>query len=60
MIEIPRFQVVDIDMKGTTSVGIKDHQDDSIVVLVSMFNEKESNTSLAEDIIICIENKLEQ
>ena len=60
MIQIPRFEVTDIDNRGTHKVGIKDHSSDKTVVLLNMFEKKEDNISLAEDIISVIETHLQE
>ncbi len=57
-IQINRFEVVDIDNRSGNKVGIKDHATDKTVVLLNMFEKKEDNVSLAEDIISVIENHL--
>ena len=58
MIQILRFEIVDIDNRSTNKVGIKDHLSDKTVVLLNMFEKKEDNISLAEDIISVIENHI--
>ena len=58
--KINRFQVIDIDNRGTEKVGIKDHLIDKSVVLLNVFEKKEDNISLAEDIISVIETHLQE
>ena len=57
-IQINRFEVVDIDNRSGNKVGIKDHLTDKTVVLLNMFEKREDNVSLGEDIISVIENHL--
>ena len=59
-IKINRLVVIDIDNRATNKVGIKDHLTDKTVVLLNMFEKKEDNISLAEDIISVIETHLQE
>ena len=58
MIEIPRFEVVDIDNKKSNRKGIKDHLDDRIVVIINELVDEETTISIAENIISVIETIL--
>lgn len=58
MIEIPRFEVVDIDNKKSNRKAIKDHLDDRIIVIVNEIVNEETTVSIAEDIISVIETIL--
>ena len=60
MIQIPRFEVVDIDNRSNDKVAIKDHLTDKTVVLLNMFEKKKDNISLAKDFISVIETHLQE
>ena len=59
MIQIPRFEIVDVDYKRTNKIGIKDHAVDKLVVALNEIVDKQTTLSIAEDFISVIENHLE-
>jgi len=58
MMTVARFEVVNIDKAKYYRIGIKDHEDDRIVVMVNEIVDDKTTVSIAEDIISVIENHL--
>ena len=60
MIQIPRFEVINIPNKKFLTVGIKDHTVDKTIVLLDEIVDDKTTISIAEDIVSVIENHLQQ
>ena len=58
LLKIDRFEIVDVDNRGSSKKGIKDHSIDKIVVLLNKIVDEETTVSIAEDIISVIETHL--
>ena len=56
VLKVNRFEVVDVGTHSGFSVGINDHAEDKIIVLIKYTDDKNINVSLAEKLISEIED----
>ena len=61
-LQVNRFEVKDVKKPGNVQIQnlstmlIKDHQDDNIIGLVQLYNDRKKNKALAEKVIETIED----